>query len=121
VASTSNRLLVRRHQLGSAHEEGVVGGVSSFERWLPRSVAACRPPDNGRELDRPARQRPPLQPGRDARLTTRYDLRSERGSKVIYSNGSGATQLGCTGQWAQLIANACQVGVPVELQSISIE
>lgn len=41
--------------------------------------------------------------------------------KVIYSNGSGATQLGCTGQWAQLVANACQVGVPVELQSISIE
>jgi hypothetical protein len=41
--------------------------------------------------------------------------------KVIYSNGSGATQLGCTGQWAQLIANACQVGVPVELQSIDIE
>jgi hypothetical protein len=41
--------------------------------------------------------------------------------KVIYSNGSGATQLGCTGQWAQLIANACQAGVPVELQSISIE
>ena len=41
--------------------------------------------------------------------------------KVIYSNGSGATQLGCTGQCAQLVANACQVGVPVELQSISIE
>jgi hypothetical protein len=41
--------------------------------------------------------------------------------KVIYSNGSGATQLGCTGQWAQLIANACQVGVPVELQSINVE
>jgi len=41
--------------------------------------------------------------------------------KVIYSNGSGASALGCTGQWAQLIANACQVGVPVELQSIDIE
>ncbi|PWB77758.1 MAG: hypothetical protein C3F15_02650 [Holophagae bacterium] len=41
--------------------------------------------------------------------------------KVIYSNGSGASALGCTGQWALLIANACQVGVPVELQSISIE
>jgi hypothetical protein len=41
--------------------------------------------------------------------------------KVIYSNGSGAVQLGCTGQWALLIANACQFGVPVELQSISIE
>ena len=41
--------------------------------------------------------------------------------KVIYSNGSGATQLGCTGQWAQLVANACQVGVPVELQSINVE
>lgn len=41
--------------------------------------------------------------------------------KVIYSNGSGATQLGCTGQCAQLVANACQVGVPVELQSINIE
>jgi len=41
--------------------------------------------------------------------------------KVIYSNGSGAIQLGCTGQWAQLVANACQVGVPVELQSINVE
>jgi hypothetical protein len=41
--------------------------------------------------------------------------------KVIYSNGSGAVQLACTGQWALLVANACQVGVPVDLQSISIE
>jgi hypothetical protein len=41
--------------------------------------------------------------------------------KVIYSNGTGAVQLGCTGQWALLVANACQVGVPVELQSINIE
>lgn len=41
--------------------------------------------------------------------------------KVIYSNGSGAIQLGCTGQWPLLVANACQVGVPVELQSINIE
>jgi len=41
--------------------------------------------------------------------------------KVIYSNGSGAIQLGCTGDWARLIANACQIGVPVELQSLSVE
>jgi hypothetical protein len=41
--------------------------------------------------------------------------------KVIYSNGTGAFQLACTGQWALLVANACQVGVPVELQSINIE
>jgi hypothetical protein len=41
--------------------------------------------------------------------------------KVIYSNGTGAIQLGGTGQWALLVANACQVGVPVERQSISIE
>jgi len=41
--------------------------------------------------------------------------------KVIHSNGSGASVLGCTGDWALLIANACQAGVPVELQSLSIE
>ena len=40
---------------------------------------------------------------------------------MISSNGSGAVQLGCTGQWAQLIANARQVGVRVEVQSIDIE
>ncbi len=27
--------------------------------------------------------------------------------RVIYSNGAGATQLGCTGDWALLVANAC--------------
>ncbi|MFH1277041.1 MAG: hypothetical protein ABIK65_01490 [Candidatus Eisenbacteria bacterium] len=27
--------------------------------------------------------------------------------KVIYSNGSGAVQLGCSGDWALLVANAC--------------
>ncbi len=26
---------------------------------------------------------------------------------VVYSNGSGAVQLGCTGDWAQLVANSC--------------
>jgi hypothetical protein len=41
--------------------------------------------------------------------------------KVIYSNGSGAVQLACTGDWARLIANACQAGVPVELQSLTVE
>jgi hypothetical protein len=41
--------------------------------------------------------------------------------KVIYSNGTGALQLACTGDWARLVANACQAGVPVELQSVSAE
>lgn len=41
--------------------------------------------------------------------------------KVIYSNGCGATGVGCTGQWALLIANSCQTGVPVELMSASVE
>jgi cysteine-rich repeat protein len=27
--------------------------------------------------------------------------------RVVYSNGSGASQLGCTGDWARLVANAC--------------
>lgn len=41
---------------------------------------------------------------------------------VIYSNGAGAFQLGCTGEWPLLIANACQAGVvPVELQSLSVD
>jgi hypothetical protein len=41
---------------------------------------------------------------------------------VIYSNGAGASALGCTGDWALLIANACQAGVvPVELQSLSVD
>lgn len=26
---------------------------------------------------------------------------------VVYSNGTGAVQLGCTGDWARLVANAC--------------
>lgn len=44
------------------------------------------------------------------------------GAAVIYSNGSGALQLGCTGDWALLVANACQAGVvPVELQSFDVE
>jgi hypothetical protein len=41
--------------------------------------------------------------------------------KVIYSNGTGAAVLGCTGEWALLVANACQIGVPVELMSMSVE
>jgi hypothetical protein len=41
--------------------------------------------------------------------------------QVIYSNGTGAFQLGGTGQWALLVANACQAPVPVELQSINVE
>jgi len=41
--------------------------------------------------------------------------------KVIYSNGSGAGQIGGTGYWARLIANACRFGVPVELMSFSVE
>jgi hypothetical protein len=41
---------------------------------------------------------------------------------VIYSNGSGAAVLGCTGDWALLMANSCQAGiVPVELQGFDIE
>ena len=41
---------------------------------------------------------------------------------VVYSNGSGASQLGCTGQWAALIANICAcTTLPVELQGISVE
>lgn len=30
--------------------------------------------------------------------------------KVVYSNGAGAAQLGCTGDWARLVANACLAG-----------
>jgi len=30
--------------------------------------------------------------------------------KVVYSNGSGDVVLGCTGDWARLIANACAAG-----------
>jgi len=30
--------------------------------------------------------------------------------KVIYTNGSGAAALGCTGDWPELIANACAAG-----------
>lgn len=39
--------------------------------------------------------------------------------KVIYSNGAGAAALGGTGQWAQLIANACDCvdPTPVELST----
>lgn len=40
---------------------------------------------------------------------------------VVYSNGSGATQLGCSGDWALLVANACSAIVPVELQGFDIE
>jgi hypothetical protein len=41
---------------------------------------------------------------------------------VVYSNGSGAVQLGCPGQWAQLIANICGcTSIPVTLQNLSIE
>jgi hypothetical protein len=41
---------------------------------------------------------------------------------VVYSNGSGASQLGCAGQWAALIANICAcTTLPVELQGISVE
>lgn len=29
---------------------------------------------------------------------------------VIHNNGSGALQLGCTGDWARLVANACNCG-----------
>ena len=41
--------------------------------------------------------------------------------KVIYSNGSGAATLSCNGEWALLIANSCQTGVPVELMSLSVD
>jgi hypothetical protein len=41
--------------------------------------------------------------------------------KVIHSNGTGASALGCTGDWALLVANACQTGIPVELSSFTIE
>ena len=42
--------------------------------------------------------------------------------RVVYSNGAGASQLGCTGQWAALIANICGcTTLPVELQGISVE
>lgn len=34
--------------------------------------------------------------------------------KVIYSNGGGASILGCTGQWAELIANSCAAGAVTE-------
>ena len=41
---------------------------------------------------------------------------------VIYSNGSGASQLGCGGQWPRLLGNACQFGtVPVELMNFVVE
>jgi hypothetical protein len=41
---------------------------------------------------------------------------------VVYSNGAGAVQLGCPGQWAQLIANICNCVVfPVSLQGFTVE
>jgi hypothetical protein len=41
---------------------------------------------------------------------------------VVYSNGSGASQLGCGGQWAQLIANICScASIPVTLQDAKVE
>ncbi len=54
----------------------------------------------------------------DAEIAHAYNS----GAAVIYSNGGGALQLGCTGDWALLVANACQAGiVPVELQSVTVE
>jgi hypothetical protein len=42
--------------------------------------------------------------------------------RVVYSNGSGASQLGCTGQWAAAIANICGcTTLPFELQGFSVE
>ena len=47
--------------------------------------------------------------------------------RVIYSNGSGATQLGCTGDWALLVANACgaasaapPVANPLEIPTLGV-
>lgn len=40
---------------------------------------------------------------------------------VVYSNGSGDVALGCTGDWALLVANSCAAIVPVTLQSFDIE
>jgi hypothetical protein len=43
-------------------------------------------------------------------------------ANVLYSNGSGASQLGCGGQWAQLIANMCMCQtIPVKLQGWTVE
>jgi len=33
------------------------------------------------------------------------------GGDVVYSNGSGAAALGCSGQWAQAVGNACTCGL----------
>ena len=45
------------------------------------------------------------------------------GGAVIYSNGSGASQLGCpTAAWANLVGNACLcTDLPVKLQDINVE
>jgi hypothetical protein len=40
---------------------------------------------------------------------------------VVYSNGSGAVQLGCTGDWALLVANSCAAVIPVELEGFDVE
>ncbi len=37
--------------------------------------------------------------------------------KVVYSNGCGAFQLGCTGDWALLVANICCGGEPSAVES----
>jgi hypothetical protein len=45
------------------------------------------------------------------------------GGAVIYSNGSGAVQLGCpTADWAHLVGNACLcTDLPVKLQHVNVE
>ena len=41
------------------------------------------------------------------------------GVTVNYVNGIGAVQLGCTGDWAQLVANLIDFKIPVELTSLT--
>ena len=40
---------------------------------------------------------------------------------VVYSNGAGPVQLGCTGDWARLVANSCAALIPVELEGFDVE